>query len=133
MPKLVGNKNHYEVLNIPNNAGSSTAFNFTVDNNVTVPTASADQTKIAKYKGLIGTYVALSATTDLTHKQNSLNTLKPYLRALDAAKTGTSATLSESNFTVALEYYHDATSGSTAAVSSKTISDIDDTDKIAAE
>jgi len=121
------------IQNIPANAGTSTSFTFTVSGNVTVPTAAADQKLIAKYKGLTGTYVALSATTTETHKQNALNTLRPYLRALDTAKTGTSATLSESNYSISLEYYHDATSGSTAAVSSKTITDIDDTEKIAAE
>jgi hypothetical protein len=124
------------IKTLPSNTSISTNYEFTVTGNLTTPSTGTGV--IGNYKGLIGSkvVVAASATTtaSTTHKQNSFNSLKPYLRLLDAAKSASTPSASEGNMTIALQYTHDATpTGGTAAVATTTINDIDDTEDIAAE
>jgi len=140
--KVVGNAildsfDASSIKTLPSNSSTSTVYEFTVTGNLTTPTTGTGV--IGNYKGLVGTkvVVAASATTtaSTTHKQDSFNSLKPYLRLLDAAKSATTPTAAEANMTIALEYTHDATpaGSTTAAVATTTITDIDDTVDISAE
>jgi ribose 5-phosphate isomerase RpiB len=115
---------------VPNNADENgTAFTITVTGNFAGATFSTAT-------GMKGTYVPDSATTDETYKENSLNTLKPYLTLLYTSKHSsggsTSTPLSSNTMNVSLNYISVASGTGATASATRTVS-FDDYASIAGE
>lgn len=97
-PKLA-EFNASSMTTLPNDAlEDGLSFTITVTGNFLSAATYAAST------GMKGTYIGDTATTDETFKENSLNSLKPYLTLLYNEKLGANATLTGNTVSVSLNY-----------------------------